>query len=791
MAWKDLTDNQMVSFTDAQTSGMELSYCQSSVTSNRCMSGLDISAKYGMNARAGYSGNQLVPKGLWNTPFSDTFQFYRNWTGMTMDYNGDVYACTTFPGDIYKLNKSGTPPNFRLMQRQIMDGDIGIRGMTVTEEGYIYLCDDGGDIYKATTCDFNFLPIGGTSRDWMAMTSTTGGIVYACVNGGDIYSRLGPSDIFVGLGQTSRAWKSMTVALNGDVYAGVDYGGIYKRSFAGGDFISIAQADRRWMAMTTAPNGDIYAVTYDGDIYRQPSGGVDFLPLNQTYRKWHAITAVSNGDIYACTHEGGIYKRTGGTGNFNLVNSNTFTGHTNIRVMAMDYNSSGEIFMATANSYGQLSLVFQNRIGGGEFLPTGQTNREWSGMTSSTNGGVWACVWNGGIYKRLGPSDVFVSLGQANRQWTAMTVDNEGNVWACVYDGDIYKQTGGINNFVATGQTSRKWRAMATAANGTIYASTCIPNSSGRSYDYGAIYQYNPGTNSFSDIAVGSQGWVGLAGTPDNNMWAMTSSGNYYRLIGSAGNNFQYMGTTMDADGLCSTLHPSGSGNLYSYRRDYAIIKNPIPGANSGIIYYNTEQSGVATRNNCPEGYIGSTETLIAQAGTFTSTDSVANANQMAVVYVGLNAQNYANTNGTCTAPTGNILFNGYTPALTDSADNPFIFNQNITIDNIVDSDKAFFTVPSAGTYAITLNNIGGGTRRYQIYDMYGSYSRTETFTYGLLIVNGVIYSDMISEYLELTLNANDVISFDYPTPNLGNGEDGIPDFYGNYQFQLIIEKLS
>ena len=136
-------------------------------------------------------------------------------------------------------------------------------------------------------------------------------------------------------------------------------------------------------------------------------------------------------------------------------------------------------------------------------------------------------------------------------------------------------------------------------------------------------------------------------------------------------------------------------------------------------------------------------------------------------------------------------LFNGYTPALTDSADTPFIFSENITVDNIDDSDKAFFTIPSTGTYAITLNNIGGGTKRFTILDWAGQFLRVETFTYGLLIVNGVIYSDMISGYLELTLNANDVIYFDYPTPNLGNGEPGMPDFYGNYQFQLIIEKLS
>jgi hypothetical protein len=136
-------------------------------------------------------------------------------------------------------------------------------------------------------------------------------------------------------------------------------------------------------------------------------------------------------------------------------------------------------------------------------------------------------------------------------------------------------------------------------------------------------------------------------------------------------------------------------------------------------------------------------------------------------------------------------LFNGYTPALTDYADSPFIFTENITVDNIVDVDKAAFTIPSTGTYAITLNNIGQGTRRYTITDWAGQFVRSETYTYGLLYINGVSSFDMSSGYLETTLNANDSISFDYLFPFVYNGDYASPDFYGNYQFQLIIQKLS
>lgn len=64
MAWNDLTDTQMVSYTDAQTSGFPLKSGQSNVTSNQCMTKLDITTKYNVNI-SGYTDNQLVPKSAW------------------------------------------------------------------------------------------------------------------------------------------------------------------------------------------------------------------------------------------------------------------------------------------------------------------------------------------------------------------------------------------------------------------------------------------------------------------------------------------------------------------------------------------------------------------------------------------------------------------------------------------------------------------------------------------------------------------------------------------------------
>jgi hypothetical protein len=654
MAWSDLTDDQMVSFTDAQTSPFTIDYCQNQITSNKCMDVSDISTKYGLSAPAGYSSNRLVPKGLWSSNFYDTLQYYRKWTGMTVDSNGDVYACTTFPGDIYKLNKSGTPPNFN---RLIADDEVVFRGMTTDTNGNVWACVDNGDIYKTTLCrnglEHTLEPIGGTNRGWTAMTSGAGGSVYACVNNGDIYKRTGPSDVFLPLGQTSRYWRSMTIDNDGNVWACVDNGDIYKQTAGGGNFVAQYQGNRRWIAMTTAPNGDVYAAVYGGSIYIKFSYAENFYPVPESEWDWYAITAASNGDIYACSYVGELYKRTGGVGDFQFIMKNVIGRN----VVAMDYDSFGNIFLLQTRYYdgGWLwgtefieSIIHITRTGIGEFLPTGQTDREWSGMTSDNFGAVWACVWNGGIYKKLDPGGVFTSSGltNTNRQWTGMTVDNSGNVWACVYDGDIYKSVGGVGNFTAQYQGNRRWKAMATAVNGNVYACTEKVGNT-----YGRIYQYNPGTNNFVDLAVEGN-FAGLAGTPDGNMWAITQDGTYAKLSGSIGNNFVYVGYTVDVSGLCSSTHPSTDGTLYAYKRDYWILKNPKPGTTSTPQYFNTEQSGTTTRDTCPPNYTPGEATLVVPANTYMSTVSIANANQLALNYIFDNIQEYANANGSCTAPT-------------------------------------------------------------------------------------------------------------------------------------------
>ena len=83
MAWEDLANNQMVSFTDAQTSGFSLKSGQSHVTSNQCMTRLDIVTKYNVSI-SGYADNQLVPKSaLDGTPVNCVVSDWSAWSTCT------------------------------------------------------------------------------------------------------------------------------------------------------------------------------------------------------------------------------------------------------------------------------------------------------------------------------------------------------------------------------------------------------------------------------------------------------------------------------------------------------------------------------------------------------------------------------------------------------------------------------------------------------------------------------------------------------------------------------------
>lgn len=100
-----------------------------------------------------------------------------------------------------------------------------------------------------------------------------------------------------------------------------------------------------------------------------------------------------------------------------------------------------------------------------------------------------------------------------------------------------------------------------------------------------------------------------------------------------------------DTNELTGEIKPNTVGDP-----DYVFpIENQTACPFTGTVYENVEKNGTATKNNCPAGQTGSTETYTVPAGEYTSIVSQAAADAKAQNDVDLNKQAYANSVGTCT----------------------------------------------------------------------------------------------------------------------------------------------
>ena len=103
MSWSGLASNQMVTFTDAQTSPFMLNAGQFPVTSNECMTKLQALTKYNLDASAmsAYANNQLVPKSVWVSGV--TSYSYEVRLG-----NSNAEACSAFTETVYSDSSTFT-----------------------------------------------------------------------------------------------------------------------------------------------------------------------------------------------------------------------------------------------------------------------------------------------------------------------------------------------------------------------------------------------------------------------------------------------------------------------------------------------------------------------------------------------------------------------------------------------------------------------------------------------------------------------------------------------------------
>ena len=181
----------------------------------------------------------------------------------------------------------------------------------------VYAAVAGGDIYKQTAGNGNFVALGQTTRTWYALAiDSSNHDVYASVPGTDIYKQTGGVGSFVALGAGALAWADVAVdSVNHDVYAVVSGGDIYKQTAGTGSFVALNQVIRSWVGVSIdGSNHNVYAIVNVGDLYIQYGGSGDFVPQGQPVKGWSSVSVDSTThNVYAVHYFLDIYKQTNPT----------------------------------------------------------------------------------------------------------------------------------------------------------------------------------------------------------------------------------------------------------------------------------------------------------------------------------------------------------------------------------------------------------------------------------------------------------------------------------------------
>ncbi len=158
--------------------------------------------------------------------------------------------------------------------------------------------------------------------------------------------------------------------------------------------------------------------------------------------------------------------------------------------------------------------------------------------------------------------------------------------------------------------------------------------------------------------------------------------------------------------------------------------------------YYSVIKTGIYTRNNCSPGYSGSTVTYTVPAGTYTSSTSQADADNLAQNDVNTNGQAYANANGTCIANVSIIGSNSKSKNFTVTFNNVSTgTNYSFTL-NAYASNVTLGQVP-VGTYNVNFSPQGSpilATFKVNTYTQsgvyYGAFSNIPVSSQTTVIVN-------------------------------------------------------
>ncbi|PKL31904.1 hypothetical protein CVV43_00440 [Candidatus Saccharibacteria bacterium HGW-Saccharibacteria-1] len=310
----------------------------------------------------------------------------------------------------------------------------------------VYAAVAGGDIYKQTAGNGNFVALGQTTRTWYALAiDSSNHDVYASVPGTDIYKQTGGVGSFVALGQSAAASVGLAVdSSNHNVYSAVVSVDIYKRTGGVGSFVALGAGALAWADVAVdSVNHDVYAVVSGGDIYKQTAGTGSFVALNQVIRSWVGVSIDgSNHNVYAIVNVGDLYIQYGGSG---------------------------------------------------DFVPQGQPVKGWSSVSvDSTTHNVYAVHYFLDIYKQTNPTPLLEKVSVSDAGFTDITNSSNSHPFPT---GEQIKHT--VQSADILGPGVYFWRVSARDPLGTnFYRSWTSPQSftllTGPKTWNGAIWDYKP-----------------------------------------------------------------------------------------------------------------------------------------------------------------------------------------------------------------------------------------------------------------------------------------------------------
>ncbi|MET0464122.1 MAG: DUF5977 domain-containing protein [Chitinophagaceae bacterium] len=354
--------------------------------------------------------------------------------------------------------------------------------------------------------------------------------------------------------------------------------------------------------------------------------------ISQASANQLAVNAVNaGGQAYANANAGCSWKNTAQSGSFtrNNCGAGATGGTVTYTIAANTYTST--ISQADAN---QLAVNAVNA--GGQAYANANAGCSWKNTAQSgnfTRNNCGAGGTGGTVTYTIAANTYTSTISQADANQQAINAVNAGGqAYANANAGCSWKNTAQSGNFTRNNCGAGGTGGTVTY---TIAANTYTSTISQADANQQAVNAVNAGGQAHAN-ANASCTWYNQT---QSNSFQRNNCG-----TGGVGGTVTY---TVNANTYSSNISQADANQLA-----FNVVNangQSYANSNAGCTWYNQAMSQNFTRNNCPFGYAGTVVSYQVAASTYSSTVSLAAANQLAQNNINANGQSYANTNGNCT----------------------------------------------------------------------------------------------------------------------------------------------